>query len=257
VDDDRQRYVVWFSCGAASAVAAMLAVKKYGDDCIVVYCDTSKNEHPDNERFLKDVERWIGKDIIRLKNPGYDDIYDVFNKTGYLVGPKGARCTIELKKRVRQQFTKTGDIDIFGYTYDESIKITQSGLTRVKDFENNNPEVLVEWILVDNEITKSDCYAIISEANIDLPIMYKLGYRNNNCIGCVKGGQGYWNKIRVDFPQVFQRMLLQECKMKRTVNKRYRKKKREKLYLFNLDPNAGRYESEPDISCGITCVGLN
>ena len=32
------RAVVWFSCGAASAIAAMYAVKKY-DNCDVVYCD--------------------------------------------------------------------------------------------------------------------------------------------------------------------------------------------------------------------------
>ena len=34
--------------------------------------------------------------------------------------------------------------------------------------------------------------------------MYDLGYPNNNCIGCIKGGMGYWNKIRTDFPDVFE-----------------------------------------------------
>ena len=33
--------------------------------------------------------------------------------------------------------------------------------------------------------------------------MYDMGYPNNNCIGCVKGGMGYWNHIRKDFPEVF------------------------------------------------------
>ena len=32
-----------------------------------------------------------------------------------------------------------------------------------------------------------------------------MGYNNNNCIGCIKGGMGYWNKIRVDFPEVFEK----------------------------------------------------
>ena len=36
------------------------------------------------------------------------------------------------------------------------------------------------------------------------PLMYDLGYPNNNCIGCVKGGMGYWNHIRKDFPEVFE-----------------------------------------------------
>lgn len=31
-------------------------------------------------------------------------------------------------------------------------------------------------------------------------------YENANCIGCVKGGEGYWRAIREDFPQAFERI---------------------------------------------------
>ena len=51
--------VVWFSCGAASAVSGKYAIKKYGKDVDLLYCDTG-GEHPSNEQFLKDVEKWIG-----------------------------------------------------------------------------------------------------------------------------------------------------------------------------------------------------
>jgi len=54
------RKVVWFSCGAASAVTAKMAVKKYGKECVIAYCDLSTTEHPDNLRFLEDIEQWIG-----------------------------------------------------------------------------------------------------------------------------------------------------------------------------------------------------
>lgn len=250
------RVVVWFSCGAASAVAAKLATEKYGDRCVIAYCDTSINEHPDNIRFLTDIEQWIGKPILRLRNKKYTDIYDVFDKEKWLVGPKGAKCTMLLKKKVRQKFTKPGDIEIFGYTLEEATKKTQSGLTRVLDFEGNNPEVIVEWILVDNEISKSNCYSILQEASITLPAMYLLGYNNNNCIGCVKGQQGYWNKIRVDFPKTFSRMMMQEIRMGAAINKRYIGTTRHKLFLYELDPQAGRKVPLPDIDCGVVCVGL-
>ncbi len=92
------RVLCWFSCGAASAFASKLAVDKYGNDCEILYCDTLAYEHPDNGRFIKDVERWIGKSVKFLRSPNYSDIYDVFDKTGWLVGPGGARCTTELKK---------------------------------------------------------------------------------------------------------------------------------------------------------------
>jgi hypothetical protein len=47
---------------------------------------------------------------------------------------------------------------------------------------------------------------MIERAGLMLPLMYRLGYHNANCIGCVKGGAGYWNKIRRDFPEDFEEM---------------------------------------------------
>ena len=47
---------VWFSCGAASAVAAKKTIDLYGqDNRIRVVNNPIKEEHEDNQRFLKDV----------------------------------------------------------------------------------------------------------------------------------------------------------------------------------------------------------
>ena len=244
--DDEVRKLVWFSCGAASAVAAKLAVGKY-PDCEVLYCDTLAYEHPDNMRFLRDVEQWIGKPITLLKSEKYADIYDVFKKTGWLVGVGGARCTTELKKNVRKAYQREDDLHIFGLTSDEE--------KRIDRFEDQNPELEVEWILADTDTTKNDCYRIIQEAGIELPEMYKLGYNNNNCIGCVKGQMGYWNKIRVDFPDAFERMAKLERKMNVALCKSYAGDgKRKRVFLDELDPSAGRDIPMPDIECGVLCV---
>ena len=95
---------------------------------------------------------------------------------------------------------------------------------------------------------------MVREAGIELPMMYRLGYKNNNCIGCVKGQAGYWNKIRIDFPEVYARMAAQERKMDVAINKRYEGKTRIRVFLDELPPDAGRYEVEPDIECGVLCV---
>ena len=240
------RHLVWFSCGAASAVAAKLAVGKY-PDCEVLYCDTLKYEHEDNARFLRDVERWIKKDIRILRSEKYQDIYDVFDRTGYLVGVAGARCTVDLKKNVRKAYQCEDDIHIFGLTVDEGI--------RIERFESQNSELETEWLLQRNNVTKADCYQILQEAKVELPMMYKLGYNNNNCIGCVKGQAGYWNKIRIDFPDTFTKMATQERKMNVAINKSYAGDgKRKRVFLDELDPNAGRNVPFPDIECGVMCV---
>jgi hypothetical protein len=55
-----------------------------------------------------------------------------------------------------------------------------------------------------NEMAK----AMVERAGIELPLMYRLGYDNANCIGCVKGGEGYWRAIREDFTDQFEAMCL-------------------------------------------------
>ena len=114
------RVLVWFSCGAASAVAAKLASEKYGDELEILYCDTLAYEHPDNPRFMKDVENWIGRKIKILKSDKYKDIYEVF-ETGYLIGIHGAMCTRELKTKVRIKYQRPGDIHIFGFHHNNCI----------------------------------------------------------------------------------------------------------------------------------------
>src|SRR5262245_64933477 len=84
------RTIVWFSCGAASAVAA-----KMTPDGVLAYCDTG-SEHPDNERFLTDVEKWTGRCVTRLKGD-YKDTWEVWEKRRYLAGIDGAPCTVVLK----------------------------------------------------------------------------------------------------------------------------------------------------------------
>lgn len=36
--------------------------------------------------------------------------------------------------------------------------------------------------------------------------MYRMGYDNANCIGCVKGGEGYFRAIREDFPEQLEEL---------------------------------------------------
>src|ERR1700753_1433090 len=240
-----QRVLIWFSCGAASAVAAEEALKKW-PHAEILYCDTLKYEHPDNVRFLRDIERWLNRAVKILSSERYHDIFDVFDKTGWLIGPGGARCTQELKRNVRKAYELPTDLHVFGFTHDEE--------ERISKFEDENPQTNVAWVLADSKITKSDCYKRIQMAGIDLPEMYRLGYNNNNCIGCVKGGMGYWNKIRLDFPEAFDRMAKQERKMNIAICKRYDGKTRLRVFLDELDPTAGRDVPLPDIDCGVLCV---
>lgn len=245
------RYLVSFSCGVPSAIAAKMAVEKYGNKALIYYCNTFKFEHPDNVRFFKDVEKWLGVQIKVLSSEEYTDIKDVWNKTGWLIGPGGARCTTELKKIPRMKFQEVDDVHILGFTFEEKKRIIKFG--------ERNPELIVENILFDNKITRTQCFRLIKSAGIEEPFMYKLGYKNNNCIGCVKGGMGYWNKIREDFPEVFKEMAERERQMDVAIcstRKKESGKIRIRVFLDQLQVGRGNYNLEPNIECGIYCDGI-
>lgn len=237
------RILCWFSCGAASAVATKLTIDRYSKtNEIIVVRNIVREEHPDNERFASDCEKWFGQKIVNTLNEKYDgSIYNVFEAKKYIAGIYGAPCTMELKKEVRRKFQKPGDFHVFGFTLGEEHRVE-----RILD--NNNDMKLID-ILIDQRLTHSDCLHIIGQQGIVMPEMYRLGYKNNNCIGCVKGQAGYWNKIRVDFPDQFKRMAALEKKF----GARLTRYKGERVFLDDLPPDYGRYSAEKEVQCGIFC----
>ena len=103
-------------------------------------------------------------------------------------------------------------------------------------------------VITGNELvtTKEQCFAnSVEKAKIARPKMYELGYANNNCIGCVKGGMGYWNKIRVDFPDTFAKMAETERQIGNSCIRN--------VFLDELNPNAGHKLKVITPDCGNFC----
>lgn len=195
------RVLSWFSAGAASAVATKLTISEFGDQCVPVYCETG-SEHPDNERFITDCEKWFDTPVTRLKSEKYTDTWDVFEKRRYLAGINGALCTTELKVIPRLGFQRPDDHHVFGYTAD------LRDASRADRLRENFPELTILAPLVERGLTKAACLAMVSRAGIALPALYALGFRNNNCLPCVKAtSASYWALVRRHFPERFDRMV--------------------------------------------------
>lgn len=239
-----KRTVCWFSAGAASAVATYLALREAKGPVDVVYIRI-REEHPDNARFVQDCERWYGVPITIIEDKVYNgSTHEVYRRSRFLVGPSGAACTRILKKEVRKDFERADDRQVFGFTLEEQ--------ERYDAFIDAN-NIDCDAPLIRHGLRKADCLAVVEKAGITLPAMYLLGYKNNNCIGCVKGGAGYWNKIRRDFPEMFEEMARIEEELGRTICKTTIAGVRQRVTLRQLPPDVGRYEDEPDISCGAAC----
>jgi hypothetical protein len=241
-----KRIVCHFSCGAASAVSTKLVVEMNAKlaeplPLVVLYCRVV-NEHPDNLRFLYDCERWFGVPISILTDKRYGgNVITVIRSRKFINSKDGAPCTKYLKRDVRIAHALPGDLDVFGFTAEE-----QSRHDRMIDADNS---LRLLSPLIEFGMDKGACLALVDRAGIALPVMYAMGYDHNNCIGCVKSGAWYWNKIRVDFPwRFYEQMLLEE-----EVGHPTLRVNGESVWLRDLAPGRGRKHEEPKIECGVAC----
>jgi 3'-phosphoadenosine 5'-phosphosulfate sulfotransferase (PAPS reductase)/FAD synthetase len=229
---DMSEIVSWWSGGITSAVACFLV-----PEARPIFIETGSH-HPDNLRFKTDCERWYGKTIETLQNTKYSNHFDVVKKTRFINGPRGARCTTELKKKVRIAWEK----DKQDLTYVWGFEASTREEKRANQIIQTVPNARHLFPLLEQNIDKKQAIQMVLDAGIEIPAMYRLGFQNNNCIGCVKGGAAYWNLIRREFPEYFAKMAQLELEIGRSCLK--------KTLLCDLNPNAGRGKPPLVMDCG-------
>ena len=228
--------VCWISAGVSSFIAGWLlrdSIDRY------IYIDID-DQHPDSMRFIRDCEKALGKPVEVLRSE-YGSVENVAKAMQYLNSPHGAPCTDVLKKRVRKKWEyEHRDYDI---TYVWGMDCTEKH--RADRLKETMIEFHHQFPLIERDLSKQDCHALLHVLGIHRPAMYDMGYNNNNCIGCAKGGMGYWNKIRVDFPEVFE----SRAKLERMIGASFING----VYLDELEPDRGRIQDEISTECGIMC----
>ena len=243
------RTVVHFSCGAASAVAAKLILAEAPPEVLIVNAFIVQ-EHEDNRRFLADCEKWFEHSVTIVQSDKYHaSTYEVWLGKRFMMNGKRnlAPCSEELKRFAIAKIKLPDDLTVIGYTADARDS------KRADRLEGMFPEEKFRFPLIERGLTHADCLAMVERAGIELPLMYRLGYQNANCVGCVKGGEGYWNKIRRDFPEEFVQIANIQEEIGPGAYLFRNRKTGVRFSLKELDPEAGRYQDEPEISCGFVC----
>lgn len=246
-----KRLVCQFSCGAASAVATKLTLQsRYPGEEIIIVNAFLAEEHEDNRRFAADCEKWFDFPITEIRDTKYSASTDeVWRRERFMKGLHGAPCSRLLKREPLGRLSRPGDISVIGFTIEEQ--------DRFDDLCEHLPAESFKAPLIERGLSKPDCLAIIEDAGITLPYMYLLGFLNANCIGCPKGGQSYWQKIRKLFPLRFAAvMAIQESIGPGAYFLRFRSgpRKGERMGLKELPPGEGSLSDEPEISCSFFCA---
>jgi hypothetical protein len=232
--------VSWLSGGVSSFVAAWLVRDTLTD---VIFIDIEEQTR-DTLRFAQDAAELLGKPLQILQSP-FQSAYAVIRMRRYINGPRGAPCTSLLKRDVRKkwEFEHVGDDLTYVWGFDSN------EVNRVNSIVENNPEQNHLFPLVERGITKPQAHAICRDLGLRRSDVYNMGYPNANCIPCVKGGMGYWNKIRIDFPDVFARY----AALEREIGASCLQNENGHIWLDELEPQRGHCEPIRVPPCGIAC----
>jgi hypothetical protein len=160
-----------------------------------------------------------------------------------------------LKREVRKDWeAQTMFFNRFNYVWGMDATETKREAERRAEMPDHDHE----FPLIQHGVDKEEAHGILARAGVRRPRMYDMGFPNNNCRGCLKGGMGYWNLIRRTWPEVFaaraamERLIGGTCLHKK-VRGEDGKMKSEKLWLDELDPDAGRDEGPIVAECGVAC----
>lgn len=243
----KETIAVWFSNGAASAVALQETIARYGATHDVRALNNPVvEEDEDNLRFAADVEQWLGVKIEYVTSKKYPlaSAVEVWDRRAAMSFPRGAPCTLHLKKEARQEYERANVVHwhVLGFTADEKKRHENFVLS-----ERSN----VLPVLIDAGLTKADCLARVAAAGVALPRVYGFGFPNANCIGCSKAtSPTYWNLVRDVFPAVFHERAVQS----RRLGVKLVRVRGTRIFLDELKPtDMGRPLKNFHVECGVFC----
>jgi 3'-phosphoadenosine 5'-phosphosulfate sulfotransferase (PAPS reductase)/FAD synthetase len=193
------KHIVALSGGLASAWVAIWAVQnrvKLKMENLVLYFNDTHWEHEDLYRFLDDLEDFLCYPIT-IDSDGRDP-EQLFYDEKILGSNMVPVCSRKLKGEMLQKYVERGDIVYFGIDETEfhragRINMIYTGFG-----------VWSKFPLIEQKITKEQVKEKINEIGIEIPVMYKMGFKHNNCSGgCVRQGKASWKLLLETMPDVY------------------------------------------------------
>lgn len=214
----KPRLRVSFSGGRTSAFMSIWLKQNMSEvyDMRFVFANTGW-EHPDTLRFVHEVDTRYGLDVAWVeavprrhtgKSSGCRVVtYETASRNGEpfeaVVAAYGLPnmtfqlCNRELKRNAMQAYAQS--IGWENRSYSTAIGIRADETRRVNP-KTAEEEKLIYPLVSMLPTSKDEVLAFFEDFDWDLRIPEHQG----NCIGCVKGGAGYWRAIREDFPEQFE-----------------------------------------------------
>jgi hypothetical protein len=199
------RYIVNVSGGLTSYEALKRTIERHGvESTTAVFADT-RIEDSDLYRFLDDIERHLGIQIIRIADGR--TVFDVWHDQGAITlrmpgsGAGTAVCSKLLKRHVVDKWleSQSGPYTlVFGMDWSE-----QHRMDRLVKRYGDTPC----WFPLAEKpyIDKCEIMDQLTVAGIAIPGLYLDGFQHNNCGGgCVLAGQAAFAHLLKKRPDTYQ-----------------------------------------------------
>ena len=218
------KHIVNLSGGNASACALFRVLERFGAESLSVCFADVLVEDADVYRFIDDVERAAGVDVVRLVH-GMTK-WEVFHDRAMITAPKetGGGCLASwvLKKQMlKSHAEQVGNPDetviYVGLGPDEDsrqARLVKNGGPWKYDFPLCWPERM--W--------RCDLDKDLKRRGLKPPASYAQGYPHANCAGaCVLAGIKQWSGLLKDNPALYATEEAEEQKFLATLDERGRK----------------------------------
>jgi len=178
--------------GGKDSTALAIYMRDRVDDLEYVFCDTGK-ELPETYEYLKKVEAFLGKPVVRLNSEHtFDHWVDVFS--GFLPSARMRWCTRMLKLKPFEAYV--GDDPVMSYV---GIRADENR----EGYISQKANITAVFPFKEDGITKADVFRMLEESGLGLPEYYKWRTRSG-CYFCFFQRKAEWVGLLENHPDLFE-----------------------------------------------------
>ncbi len=204
--------------GGKDSTALAIYMKDKVPEMEYVFCDTGE-ELPETYAYLDQIEVFIQKPIVRLKNnrQGFTDLLAARN--GFLPSPQARWCTQYLKIVPFEEYV--GDDVVISYIAIRADEAHRRGYISTKS------NIRARYPFIENGIYKTDVLRLLEASGLGLPSYYQWRSRSG-CYFCFFQQRNEWAGLLKHHPNLYSKAAAFE-KIDATTGTRYTWVSRESL----------------------------
>jgi 3'-phosphoadenosine 5'-phosphosulfate sulfotransferase (PAPS reductase)/FAD synthetase len=186
--------------GGKDSTALAIYMRDRVPDMEYAFCDTNK-ELQETYDYLRKLEAFLGKEIVRLKpdGDGFDELLK--RRNGYLPSPQVRWCTELLKIKPFEKYV--GEDPVISYV---GIRADEP---KRKGYISTKPNITARFPFIEDGIRHADVLRILEKSGLGIPAYYEWRSRSG-CYFCFFQQRREWVGLLERHPDLYQEAMKYE-----------------------------------------------